>query len=118
MIYGAGAYGKKVFPYLKNVSYICDKRAGEMGEVNGVPVISPMELHLLGESFFIVICVKSEEVRREIKSELAALPINACVLIILIMLHLTFLPERHWRVQTRGKRYTAYIWFAKTWDGY
>ena len=79
VIYGAGTYGKKAFPYLKNVSYICDKRADEIGKVNEVPVISPMELHSLTEPFLIVICVKSEEIRREIKSDLAALPINACI---------------------------------------
>lgn len=79
VIYGAGMYGKKVLPYLKNVSYICDKRADEIREVNGIPVISPTELHLLEESFLIVICVKSEEVREEIKAELASLSINTLI---------------------------------------
>lgn len=79
VIYGAGTYGKKVFPYLKNVSYICDKHADRIGKVNEVPVIFPQDLYSIEELFLIVICVKSEEIRREIKSDLAIMPINAYV---------------------------------------
>lgn len=79
VIYGAGMYAKKAFPYLKNVSYICDIRADEIKELNGIPVISPTKLQTIEEILLIVICVKSEEARKEIKEELEKLSINACV---------------------------------------
>lgn len=79
VIYGAGMYAKKAFPYLKNVSYICDIRAGEIKELNGIPVISPTKLQTIEEILLIVICVKSEEARKEIKAELEKLSMDACV---------------------------------------
>lgn len=79
VIYGAGVYAKKAFPYLKNISYICDIRADEIRELNGIPVISPAKIQTLEEILLIVICVKSEDARKEIKAELEKLSINACV---------------------------------------
>ncbi len=72
-------YAKKAFPYLKNVSYICDKNADAIKELNGVPVISPTKLQMMEEILLIVICVKSKDVRKEIKAELEKMSINACV---------------------------------------
>ena len=79
IIYGAGMYAKKAFPYLKNVFYICDKRADEIRELNGMPVISPARLQTIKEILLIVICVKSKDAREEIKTELGKMSINACV---------------------------------------
>lgn len=79
VIYGAGTYAKKAFPNLKNVSYICDKCADEIQCLNGVAVITPKELETIGGPLLIVICVKSENARKEIKSRLEGLPINAYI---------------------------------------
>lgn len=79
VIYGAGLYAKRAFPYLKNVSYICDRRAGEIKELNGTAVILPGQLEMLGEMLLIVICIKSESIRKEIKDQLRMLSIDACV---------------------------------------
>lgn len=79
IIYGAGMYAQKAFPYLKNISYICDMRADEIKELNGIPVISLDKLQALEEIVAIVICVKSEDARKEIKTELEKLSIDACV---------------------------------------
>ena len=79
VIYGAGLYAKRAFPYLKNVFYICDMRAEEIKELNGIPVIPPVELQTIEEILLIVICVKSEDARKEIKAELEKLSMNACV---------------------------------------
>lgn len=79
VIYGAGMYAKKAFPYLKNVSYVCDRNADVIKELNGVPVISPTKLQEIEEILLIVICVKSSDARKEIKAELEGMAINACV---------------------------------------
>lgn len=79
VIYGAGTYAKRGFPYLKNVSYVCDKRADEIKELNGVAVITPEELETIDEKILIVICVKSDKLREEIKAELGKLSIDAFV---------------------------------------
>lgn len=79
VIYGIGKYGKRIFPYLKNVSYICDRRAEDLREWNGVPVILPEELNTIKEPMFIVLCVKSEAARKEMKNKLTELQINAFV---------------------------------------
>lgn len=79
VIYGAGKCAKRAFPYLKNVSYICDKRADDIRELNGVGVITPAELETINERILIVICVQSDKLREEIKGELRKLSIDAFV---------------------------------------
>ncbi len=79
VIYGAGTYAKKAFPNLKNVAYICDKCAGEIQSLNGVSVITLAQLESIGESLLIVICVKSESARKEIKLRLGELSIDAYI---------------------------------------
>ena len=46
VIYGIGLCGRRIFPYLNNVSYICDRRAAELREWNGVPAVSYTHLTL------------------------------------------------------------------------
>ena len=80
VIYGAGVYGKKVLPYLyNNVSCICDKQAEIIKEINGIKVIEPKQLESLKTKFVILICVKSEEIKANIKAELTKLSIDAMV---------------------------------------
>lgn len=79
VIYGAGEYACKAFPYLKNVSFFCDRRADEIKELNGLPVISPTELKKIEETVLIVICVKSDKIRKEIKCNLEQMQVNACI---------------------------------------
>jgi len=79
VIYGAGIYAQRAIPYIKKISYICDKRADEIEELNGIEVIKPEQLVNIGESLLVVICVKSERTRNEIKNELLGLPIDALV---------------------------------------
>jgi hypothetical protein len=73
IIYGAGAYARKAFPYLKNVSFVCDKRADEVRILNGVTVISPEALETIEEAVLVVICIKAEKIRSEIKLQLGNL---------------------------------------------
>lgn len=73
IIYGAGSYARKAFPYLKNVSFVCDKRAKEIKILNDITVISPEALSNMEETALVVICIKSKEARSEIKSQLGNL---------------------------------------------
>lgn len=79
IVYGAGIYGKRALPYLNNIEYICDKNANEIKEVNGIVVIKPEELERINEELLIVICIKSEKIRREVERQLSTLPLNAFV---------------------------------------
>lgn len=79
VIYGAGAYGRRALPYLRNVAYMCDKHADGMGEYSGIPVIVPEKLVEIKETLFVVVCVKSETARKEIRDGLKGLPIDAYI---------------------------------------
>lgn len=79
ILYGAGTWGKRVLPYLKDVAYICDKRADDIIELRGISVISITELHQQNDSFLIVVCVKSEEARNEIIEELKKSNMDAMI---------------------------------------
>lgn len=76
VIYGAGTCAKRAFPYLKNVSFICDKRADDIRTLGGIEVISPEKLLSIDEAMSIVICVKAENLRTEIKSQLNRMRLN------------------------------------------
>lgn len=79
VIYGVGTYAKRAFPYLKNVAYICDRRAEEIKRQDGAAVITPAELEQKGETFAVVVCVKSKEKRNGIRDQLASLSMDAFV---------------------------------------
>lgn len=79
VVYGAGLYAQKAIPYINNISYICDKRADEINNLKGIQVIRPDQLENINKNLLIVICVKSEKIRMEIKEELMKLSINALV---------------------------------------
>lgn len=79
VIYGMGMMAEYVYPQLSNVSYVCDKRAGEKNDFHGIPVISPEDLIHLGEKLVILICIKKEEYRRQIKDLLSTMDMDAMV---------------------------------------
>ena len=79
VIYGAGICAQRAFPYLKNVAYVCDRQADKIKTFNGVTVILPEELEATGETLLIVICVREEQSRKEIKAQLAGLSVNALI---------------------------------------
>lgn len=71
VIYGAGMYGERIFPYLKNVSYVCDRSADKIKEFHGIPVLSLEKLGEVDEKLLVVICIKSPAVREQVKSVLS-----------------------------------------------
>lgn len=79
ILYGAGAWGKRVLPYLKDVAFICDQRADDIKEIKGIHVISMTELCEIKEPVLIVVCVKSTQARNEIIAELKKSDLDAMV---------------------------------------
>ncbi len=79
VIYGAGIHAVRAFPYLKNICCVCDKKAEEIKAFKTVKAITPGELEGIKEKVFIVICIKSESVRAEVKTQLGNLNMDACV---------------------------------------
>lgn len=70
ILYGAGKYGKRLLPYMKNVKCFCDKRADDIREVKGIEVIPVSKLCMQNETLLIVICAKNEKIRKEMIDEL------------------------------------------------
>lgn len=79
VLYGIGAIAEKVFPYLKKVDYVCDRRANEVKAFHHIKVFAPEELENIGDKLAILICVKEEKYRQQIKVLLQELCINAKV---------------------------------------
>lgn len=79
VIYGTGIYATRAFPYLKNICCVCDKNAEKIKAFRSVKVIAPKELEEIKQTVFIVICIKSESARAEVKAELSNLNIEAFV---------------------------------------
>lgn len=79
VIYGAGVCAKRALLYLNMVTFICDRKANEINEINGISVVTPAMLETIKEKFFIVLCIKSSQIRKEIKNELKKLSIDALI---------------------------------------
>ncbi len=79
VVYGAGIHAARAFPYLKNICCVCDKNAEKINGFKTVKVITIKELEEIKEKVFIVICIKSESVRAEVKTELRDLNMEAFV---------------------------------------
>lgn len=78
VIYGAGMYGKRALSYLQeDVLCICDKHAEAIKEINNTKVVTPSQLETLKTKFALLICVRSNKAREEIRSELLKLNIDA-----------------------------------------
>lgn len=79
VMYGAGIYAKRALLYLDMVTLICDKRANEIRELNGISVITPAKLETIKGKLFIILCIKSEQIKKEIKDQLIKLSIDALI---------------------------------------
>lgn len=78
IVYGAGTAGQKIFPYLPQIDYYCDKKAKEIEAINGVKVVLPEYLVNEIEEMYIVVCVnKKEKTFQEICDFLQELNVNA-----------------------------------------
>ena len=79
IVYGMGLAAEKVYPYLHDISYICDRKAEAGQDFHGIKVIRPESLEKLDEKFIILICVKKEVYRMQIKDMLYRMDIDALV---------------------------------------
>ncbi len=79
VLYGMGEKAEALYPYLGKISYVCDKRADSVKDFHGITVIKPEDLGNLKEKLIILICVKKEMFRIQIKEELCHIDVDAMV---------------------------------------
>lgn len=79
ILYGMGKRAEVLYPYFENISYVCDKRADETENFHGIAVIRPEHLESLKEKLAILICVKKEVYRKQIKDMLSRMDMDAIV---------------------------------------
>lgn len=79
IIYGAGDAAQIVYPFLEKVSYVCDKRADGKLKFHDLTVMQPEYLNGLSEKIIILICVKNEKIRFQIKENLKKYSVDAKV---------------------------------------
>ncbi len=79
VIYGAGNAAQIVYPYLENVSYVCDQKADGKLKFHDLTVLQPEALQSLSEKVIILICVKDGKVRCQIKETLKKYELDAKV---------------------------------------
>lgn len=77
ILYGMGEMAERMYPYLGDIDYVCDKKAEPGSKFYGIPVIRPEDLGHLQGALVILICVKKEKFREEIKELLGRMPIDA-----------------------------------------
>lgn len=79
ILYGMGKKAEDLYPYVGKISYVCDKRADSVKDFHGITVIKPKDLENLKEKIIIIICVKKELYRTQIKEELRHIDVDALV---------------------------------------
>lgn len=79
VLYGMGERAEALYPYAGKISYVCDKRADSVKDFHGITVIKPEDLENLKEKLIILICVKKERLRAQIKEELCSIDVDAMV---------------------------------------
>lgn len=79
VLYGMGERAEALYPYFGNISYVCDKRAGSVRDFHGIKVIKPEELANLKRKLIVLICIKKEINRKQVKEQLSCMDIDAMV---------------------------------------
>ena len=60
ILYGMGEMAERMYPYLGDIDYVCDKKAEPGSKFYGIPVIRPEDLGHLKGALVILICVKKK----------------------------------------------------------
>lgn len=79
VIYGIGHAAQKVYPFLENISYACDKKADGKLLFHDLVVLKPEELQNLTEKIVILICIKRDSVRQQVRETLSHYTLDANV---------------------------------------
>lgn len=79
VLYGMGKRAEVLYPYFGKISYVCDQNADSVKGFHGITVIKPEDLENINEKLLILICVKKEVYRKEIKEQLSHINMDAMV---------------------------------------
>lgn len=79
VLYGMGEKAEALYPYLGKIAYVCDQNADSVKDFHGITVIKPKDLMNLNQKLLILICVKREIYRTQIKEQLSHLDVDAMV---------------------------------------
>lgn len=79
VLYGMGERAEALYPYLGKISYVCDQRADAAKDFHGIPVIIPEDLKRIKQQLLILICIKKEVYRTQIKEQLSHIDMDAMV---------------------------------------
>lgn len=79
VLYGMGNVAQMIYPYLSNVSYVCDQKADGQKLFHDILVVKPEELQNIEEKLIILICIMDRRIRQEVKKSIMQLDIDALV---------------------------------------
>lgn len=79
VLYGMGKKAEALYPYFGKISYVCDQNAGSVKDFHGITVVKPEDLENINEKLLILICVKREIYRTQIKEQLSHIDMDAMV---------------------------------------
>ena len=79
VLYGTGTVGETAYPYIPNISYVCDKKADGCLEFYGMKVLSLDELLSLREKYIIVICIRNYEICKAVYQDIEKADLDALV---------------------------------------
>lgn len=79
VLYGIGERAEALYPYFGRISYVCDKNADSVRDFHGIRVIKPEDLENIKQKLIILICVKKEIYRKQIKERLSHINMDAKV---------------------------------------
>lgn len=77
IVYGAGNEGRKNCKYIGRIDFFCDKRARDIGKINGISCLLPQELEKINERMIVLICIRQKSIVDSICEMLGRLQIDA-----------------------------------------
>lgn len=79
VLYGTGTIGEMAYPYIPNISYVCDQKADGSLQFYGMKVLSLRELSEIKEKYIVVICIKDMEICKKIYQNMERMGLDALV---------------------------------------
>lgn len=77
VVYGAGDEARKNYKFLGHVDYFCDQKAKTIEKINNIQCLLPEELPDLEGKMIILICIRKEEIARQVCEILSNLKLDA-----------------------------------------
>lgn len=77
IVYGAGNEARRNYKFVGHVDYFCDQRAKSIREIDGIPCLLPEELLDIPNKLIILICIRNEDVTRQICGKLDSMGLDA-----------------------------------------